>query len=212
MCEVEYDPQRKYEKRKDLIEGIAVVVLLIIAFVAVSFIIPIPISIVKEQGVTYIRPIFTDYYEAYDCDESWLDITISREIKGKLVKVITAEAFSDCKCIQKITLPDSIEIIEEQAFIDCVSLDSLIIPKSVKKIYGQIDSLVSDNICGLDGGVLRKRTSIEYEGNKEDFKQIVEPEELSIIRDSEHQYNVLEYRGGSNTFYIFCVGEKYEKN
>lgn len=188
MCEGEYNPQRKYEKRKALIEGIAAVVLLIITVVAVSFIIPIPISIVKEQGVTYQRLIFTDYYEAYDCDESWLDITIPREIKGKPVKVITTEAFSDCKCIKKITLPDSIEIIEESAFYDCESLNSLTIPKSVKKIQGSLVWFISSG------------TTVSYEGNKEDFKRIIEPGELSQIKEFEYS---LKYK----SFYVFCKGE-----
>lgn len=207
MCEGEYNPQRKYEKRKSLIIGIGVTVLLIIAIIidlTIFYYEYLPISTVEAQGVKYERGIFRDYYRVVDCDESWLEIDISSKIKGKPVKVITTQAFSRCKCIKSITLPNSIEIIEGQAFKDCESLNSLTIPKSVKKIGGRLYEIVSENVYDELGNFLWERSGIQYKGSKEEFRQIELEYGPWELRDVS--YNSLQY--DYRSFYIVCQGNK----
>lgn len=153
---------------------------------------PLIISHVKEQGVTYVRAIFTDYYRAEYCDESYLEIVIPREIKGKPVKVITTSAFSGCTSIKKITLSNSIETIEANAFHDCSSLSTITIPASVKKINGELANLVYTDKLSYDEPIV-----IYYQGTKTEFQHIrgsgLPTRNVPYLKYESLRYTVLVY-------------------
>lgn len=54
---------------------------------------------------------------------------------GNGVTIIPQNCFLECKALNKIDLPTSVETIGEEAFKNCSSLCSLSIPESVTKIY-----------------------------------------------------------------------------
>ena len=68
--------------------------------------------------------------------EGW--IAIPSEINGKPIRAIGRFAFSNCRFITHITIPDSIESIGDCAFEYCRSLTILDIPNSVTNIGEQV--------------------------------------------------------------------------
>lgn len=61
------------------------------------------------------------------------------------VETISANTFSGCKYLKKITLPDSIKTISNNAFYHCASLENIVLPKNLKTIgmesFSNCDSL-----------------------------------------------------------------------
>ena len=53
---------------------------------------------------------------------------------GQSIKHIGVHAFSKCRCLKSITIPDNVTDIEEGAFEDCVNLTSITIPDNVTDI------------------------------------------------------------------------------
>lgn len=68
--------------------------------------------------------------------EGW--IAIPSEINAKSVRTIGRFAFSNCRMITRITIPDTIESIGDCAFEQCRSLTILDIPSSVTNIGEQV--------------------------------------------------------------------------
>ena len=62
------------------------------------------------------------------------DIVIPREINGISVTSIGYGAFSGCKNLTSVTIPDSVTSIGEYAFYNCTSLAGITIPDSVTSI------------------------------------------------------------------------------
>ena len=62
------------------------------------------------------------------------EIDVPSAYKGKPVKAIASNVFSDLKYIKKITLSNGLEEICEDAFKGCTGLTSLVIPESVTSI------------------------------------------------------------------------------
>ena len=61
-------------------------------------------------------------------------LTIPSELDGHIVKGIGDRAFSWCKSLTSITLPDGITSIGDRAFYGCESLTSITLPDSITSI------------------------------------------------------------------------------
>ena len=72
---------------------------------------------------------------------------------------IGGTAFSDCRSLTSITIPDSVTKIGYSAFESCISLTSVTIPNSVTKIgYSAFESCSSLKSVTIGNGV----TTIEF--------------------------------------------------
>lgn len=69
-----------------------------------------------------------------ETDSMATDIIIPEELEGMPVTMIGPRAFSDCKEILSITLPDKLEAIEKYAFSECRGLTKIHIPDRVIRI------------------------------------------------------------------------------
>ena len=59
------------------------------------------------------------------------ELIIPEEYKGKPVTAIGSGAFSGCKALQTVLLPETLTTIDDRAFSDCVMLGKVYIPASV---------------------------------------------------------------------------------
>ena len=80
---------------------------------------------VSQDGKT---AMITNYIGADDYP------VIPSTIDGKEITGIGPNAFSDCRTLKGVTIPDTVTIIEDEAFYYCNRLSSIIIPDSVKWI------------------------------------------------------------------------------
>ena len=62
------------------------------------------------------------------------ELAIPSKIDGYLVSAIGEYAFSDCKTVVSVTIPDSVETIGKGAFGGCTSLASVTLSKNIEKI------------------------------------------------------------------------------
>lgn len=69
-----------------------------------------------------------------DCDETVTKVVIPAEIKGVTVSAIGDEAFSDCKKLTSVKIPDGVTAIGNGAFRNCVSMTGAEIPDSLIRI------------------------------------------------------------------------------
>lgn len=70
-----------------------------------------------------------------DCDDlATGEITVPSEIEGLPVTWICDIAFSECKNITKIVIPEGVKWIGENTFYNCNSLNEIIIPTTVELI------------------------------------------------------------------------------
>ena len=63
-------------------------------------------------------------------------VNIPAQINGVPFTFIGQEAFSECKSLTSVVIPDSVTSIGGFAFLDCSSLTSIVIPNSVTSIGG----------------------------------------------------------------------------
>ncbi|MDE6519492.1 MAG: leucine-rich repeat protein [Ruminococcus sp.] len=77
---------------------------------------------------------YGDHIEISGCDKSATEVVIPAEIEGVSVTSIGNSAFSSCKHLKSVTIPDSITNIEYYAFKGCSDLTSIEIPDSVTSI------------------------------------------------------------------------------
>ena len=80
----------------------------------------------KVDGVGYVDKWVVD------CDSSVTAANIRSDTVG-----IANSAFSGCKTLQSVTIPDSVKNIGRSAFFGCKTLQSVTIPDSVKNIGGE---------------------------------------------------------------------------
>lgn len=66
------------------------------------------------------------------------EIAIPSEIDGYLVTAIGEYAFSDCKTVVSVTIPDSVETIGRSAFSGCFALENITLPKKLEVIPTEI--------------------------------------------------------------------------
>ena len=104
-------------------------------------------SIQNEEG-----QVFQDVFHADS--NSIIEIVIKEGVTG-----IGADAFSYCRNIKKISLPNSVNRLENDAFKECNNLSELTIPVSVTKI-------------GFAFYGCKQLTDIYYEGTEEDWNKI----------------------------------------
>lgn len=69
-----------------------------------------------------------------DCGTSVENITIPEKLDGVNVYYIGSEAFSECKYLEQIVLPNTLKGIKEGAFYKCTRLLSIDIPDGTKEI------------------------------------------------------------------------------
>lgn len=110
-------------------------------------------------------------------DKSLSEIVIPKNHNGKPVTKILDYAFSDCKNLTSISIPDTITHVGTYAFNGCSSLTSLVLPSSVRVIdsFGYCKALESiefpDNISkigeyALGSSVLPSLKYTEYDNCK----------------------------------------------
>lgn len=97
----------------------------------------LPAAAAKSQtygDLTYIN--YGGWVEILDCAQDVVTVEIPEKIDGVKVRDIGDNAFSNCKSLTAITIPDGLEHIGEYAFSSCTSLTSITLPDSVKTIGG----------------------------------------------------------------------------
>ena len=67
-------------------------------------------------------------------DDTVSEITIPALIDGTIITTIGDNAFEDCRLLENVTLPDSLETIGNYAFSECISLKEITIPENVSSI------------------------------------------------------------------------------
>ena len=61
-------------------------------------------------------------------------VSIPSKINNRRVTVIGSKAFANCKSIDKLTIPSTVNRLNSGAFQDCTSLTSITIPSTVKTV------------------------------------------------------------------------------
>lgn len=84
-----------------------------------------------EGGSIYFEP---ETGMIVDCDNDVVSANIPSFINGTKVQFIARNAFSSCKSLRKVSIPNSVTSIGDYAFSNCTELDDIIIPDSVNSI------------------------------------------------------------------------------
>ena len=129
------------------------------------------------------------------CDESASGkLEIPATIKGKAVTSIGDLAFSDCRSLTSITIPDSVTSIGSSAFHNCSSLTSITIPDSVTSIGGAFGGCISltsievsagnVNYTDVNGVLFNKEKTVlnTYSAGKTDTNYTI-PDSVTRIGD-----------------------------
>ena len=127
---------------------------------------------------------YSDHVEVYMAvDATNLEtIVIPSKIEGLPVTDINNSAFSRCKSLTSITLPESITIIGDSAFLGCISLTSITVPNSVvtigERAFSGCTSLnsitISKNVTTIGGSAFSDCTGLT---------SITLPDSVTTIRD-----------------------------
>lgn len=114
-------------------------------------------------------------------DTTYTEIYIPPVINGKKVVGIAANAFSKCKDLVRIKLPENLKTLEASAFKGCEALNEIFIPSTVEqldeKLFDVVSSLkVINHAEGVSASVKKSVKAIEmdilYEENKEIWEVI----------------------------------------
>ena len=117
----------------------------------------------SSNSLTYKYNSELEGYEVISYNGTAKSVTIPSEYKGVSVKSIGGQAFSSCRSLTSITIPDSVTSIGSDAFYNCGSLTSITIPDSVTSIgNGAFYDCVSLTSVKIGNGV----TSIGHEAFK----------------------------------------------
>ena len=93
-----------------------------------------------SEPFTYV--VNTSWIQITDCDQSASGaLVVPAELEGKPVTSIDDRAFSYCRYLTSITLPDSIVAIGDFAFASCDALNSIIVGEG-NSHYSSIDGVL----------------------------------------------------------------------
>ncbi len=99
------------------------------------FMAPVTVSAAASDDALYTFEEYDDHAELEICEDNYAsDITVPREYNGLPVTVIGTFAFTGCKGLRSVTLPDTVTTIKDLAFAECDDLESVTIPDSVTTI------------------------------------------------------------------------------
>ncbi len=113
-------------------------------------------------------------------------IVIPEKYNGKPVTAIGEDAFSYCKLIEKVQLPDSIKSIGNNAFKSCESLNTINIPNSVTRIGSWAFSNCAIETINISNSVTRIGSYAFYSNYLE---SVVIPDSVKIIGDKAFASN-----------------------
>ena len=119
----------------------------------------------QPEGVVYIDNWLIDY-KGYMPENT--EIVIKNGTRG-----IADGAFSGCKRLNGVTIPDSVTIIGDSAFYNCTSLTTVTIPDSVTRIGRGAFSNTAMYNNHSDGVVYIDNWLIEYKGDMPENTEIV---------------------------------------
>ncbi len=89
----------------------------------------------SEDALTFSLNSAGTYYTVEDCDEAATgEVVIPSTYNGLPVTSIGSYAFSNCKSLTLVTIPEGVMSIGEGAFSNCTSLASITVPDSVTSI------------------------------------------------------------------------------
>ena len=105
-------------------------------------------NVLKECGMRYTSPVSGGGFDVYDVMQVTDPSTLSGKFQAKEIesfrdfktfecidlKYIGDSLFKDCKKLQSIELPSTVDSIGNQAFYNCALLDDVVIPSGVKVI------------------------------------------------------------------------------
>lgn len=86
----------------------------------------------KYETLSY--KVSKDTVTITDCDSEATEVTIPEQIEGYPVTIIDSYAFSHCKKLTNINIPDSVIKIYSKAFQYCTEMTNITIPDSVQLI------------------------------------------------------------------------------
>ena len=67
-----------------------------------------------------------------DCDSKATEVAIPEQIEEYPVTIIDSRAFSHCKKLMNVNIPDSVKLIDSYAFAYCDKLESVVIGNDVE--------------------------------------------------------------------------------
>lgn len=85
------------------------------------------------------------------------------------IRVISAEAFSDCKTVRSVIIPEGVRSIGKRAFLGCVALESVKLPSTLEKI----GDLAFAGCARLDAVSIPKGIAISEDAYSENNGDIV---------------------------------------
>lgn len=126
-----------------------------------------PLETVEQDGIEFTK--MGEHYVVTDYTGNDTTVTIPDEIRGVQVTEIGYAAFSGCKYIEKIEIPESIINFEDKAFAGCSQLISLQLPNNLMSIglsaFLNCEKLatiiIPNNIQSIGLGVLEGCTSLK---------------------------------------------------
>ncbi len=138
------------------------------------------------------------------CDQEVTEIAIPEQIDGYPVTSIGSGAFSHCKKLTNITIPDSVIKIYSNAFQYCTALTSITIPDSVKIIESyafaycdKLESVVMGNDVEEVGGfIFQKCYSISSVVVPKNAQKISD----SVLANTSSETLLLYYNGTEDEF------------
>ena len=116
-------------------------------------------------------------------DKAIKQVTIPSEHEGLPVTRISENAFSNCKNLETVIIPDTVVSIGQDAFENCVSLTSVVIPNGITSI----DSRMFENCSSLTGVTLPDSVTEICERafyNCKSLASIAIPSSVTAIGDS----------------------------
>ncbi len=147
---------------------------------------PIPTpapALIATEGLKYILNADKESYSVASIGTATeVEIVIAKEYEGLPVTAIADDAFSGCKEIISVVIPDSITKIGQRAFNKCSKLYTVDIPESVTSILNE----AFYNCTNLQGVTLPEGLEALGEGafyKCESLTSVVIPAKIQILRE-----------------------------